>query len=113
MKPYKDSDGLWRIDRVPIISTGIEYMLASGPHTFIESELVDAVAAIDDPAIVSPRLKLGHSSDYNAALIGDAEQAFGRVENLELGDNNQTIYGDYVGMPEWLASVLPVAYPNR
>lgn len=105
--------GLWRVDKVPIISTGIEYPLASGPKTFTEDELSDAVLAIGDPAIKGPRVKLGHSSEYNAALVGDAEQAFGRVENVELGNFGQTIYGDFVGLPEWLAKVLPIAYPNR
>ena len=113
LRAYKDGNGLWRIDRVPIISTGIEYPLATGPTTFTEEQIADAVAAFADPAIKPPRIKLGHSSGYNAALVGDAEQAFGRVENLELGNYGQTVYGDYVGVPEWLASVLPIAYPSR
>lgn len=113
MEPYLGDDGLWHIDNVPIISTGIEYPLASGPTTFTEEDITDAVAATADVAIVSPRVKLGHTSDYNAGLIGDAEQAFGRVEQLVLGDNNQTIYGNYIGTPEWLATVMPIAYPNR
>jgi hypothetical protein len=25
----------------------------------------------------------------------------------------QTIYGDYTGLPEWLAKVMAIAYPNR
>jgi hypothetical protein len=112
--PYQDDAGLWRIDDVEICSTGIEYKLASGPTTFTADMLADAVkAANDDVAIKPPRIKLGHSSNYNAALVGDAEQAFGRVENLRLSSNGQTIIGDYIGTPEWLAAVLPVAYPSR
>jgi hypothetical protein len=113
VNPYKDDKGVWHVDEVPICSTGIEYKLASGPATFTEDMLADAVKAIGDVAINVPRIKLGHSSSYNEALIGDAEQAFGRVENLRLGENNQTILGDYVGVPEWLATVLPNAYPSR
>lgn len=113
LRAYQDSNGTWRVDRVPIISTGIAYPLKSGPKTFTEDELADAVAAVHDPAIKAPRIKLGHSSEYNAALVGDAEQAFGRVENLQVGNLGQTVYGDYVGLPEWLAKVLPIAYPNR
>lgn len=111
----KDGTGLWRIKNAPIISTGIEYPLSSGPHTFTESELADAVkAAKNDPAIVEPRIKLGHTSDYNEALIGDAEMAFGRIDKttLTIGDNGQTIYGDYL-VPEWLGTVMPIAFPNR
>lgn len=110
----KDPSGLWRIKNAPIISTGIEYPLSTGPKTFTESELIDAVAAQADPAIVSPRIKLGHASGYNDLLIGDAEQAFGRIDGstMVLGDNNQTIYGDYL-VPEWLGTVMPIAFPNR
>lgn len=113
LQPRMDADGTWRIDRVPIVTTGIEYPLSTGPKTFTEDELLAAVQAVEDPAIKVPRIKLGHTSGYNAALVGDAEQAFGRVENLVMGNNNQTVYGDYVGMPEWLAKVAPIAYPSR
>lgn len=110
----KDPSGVWRVKNCPIVSTGIEYPLASGPHTFTESELFDAVAALKDPAIVAPRIHLGHSSEYNEALIGDAEMAFGRIDSstMVLGDNNQTIFGDYL-VPEWLGMVMPIAFPNR
>jgi hypothetical protein len=112
--PYQGEDGLWRIDGVEICSTGIEYKLSTGPKTFTADMLADAVrAANDDVAIVAPRIKLGHSAGYNEVLVGDAEQAFGRVENLALSANKQTILGDYVGTPEWLTTVLPVAYPSR
>lgn len=113
LRPYQDENGTWRCDGVPICSTGIEYPLASGPKTFTEDDLVDIVSSQGDSAIKVPRIKLGHSSAYNAALVGDAEQAFGRVENLKVGNSGQTIYGDYVGMPEWLAKILPIAYPSR
>lgn len=113
LRAYQDADGTWRIDGVPLVTTGIEYPLASGPKTFTEEDLQDVILSQGDPAIKPPRIKLGHSSDYNASLVGDAEQAFGRVANLRIGNLNQTIYGDYVGMPEWLAKVLPIAYPSR
>jgi|KBSMisStandDraft_5_1062788.scaffolds.fasta_scaffold22502_3 hypothetical protein len=113
MEPYVGEDGLWRIDRVPIVSTGIEYRLSTGKTTFTEADLADAVKAQGDPAIVQPRIKLGHSDQANDLLLGDGEPAFGRVEGMVLDDNGHTIYGDYVGTPEWLASVLPVAYPSR
>ena len=113
--PHKGDDGLWRIGNVPICSTGIEYNLSSGKHTFTERELEDAVKATTsgDVAINPPRLKLGHSSKANDLFLGGDEPAFGRVEGMTLSDNKQTIYGTYVGTPEWLAKVLPVAYPSR
>ena len=68
--PYQ-KDGLWRLDNVPICSTGIEYRLSTGPHTFTESELADAVKATTsgDVAINAPRIKLGHSSKANVTFM--------------------------------------------
>jgi len=113
--PHKGDDGLWRIDNVPICSTGIEYQLSTGKHTFTEDELADAVKAAsgDDIAINSPRIKLGHKSEANSLFLTGDEPAFGRVEGMQLSENKQTIIGSYVGTPEWLAKVLPVAYPSR
>ena len=113
--PHKGDDGLWRIDNVPICTTGIEYPLSTGPHTFTELELEDAVKAASgqDVAINPPRIKLGHASEVNNLFLGEDEPAFGRVESMKLSDNKQTIIGSYVGTPEWLAKVLPVAYPSR
>lgn len=113
LRAYLDTDGTWRVDNVPVVTTGIEYPLASGPKTFTEEDLADIILSQGDPAIKPPRIKLGHTSEYNAALVGDAEQAFGRVDNLRVGNHGQTVYGDYIGMPEWLAKVLPIAYPSR
>lgn len=95
------------IPNVPIVSTGT-YHLASGITTFTEEHLRAAIAAQDDPAVTAPRLKIGHMSDF-----GDGEPCFGKVLNMYLGDNDQTIYGDYVGVPVWLAELMPTAYPAR
>lgn len=107
-----DGPALVTVPNVPIVSTGT-YSLAGNPYpggqtTFTEEDLAAAVGAVDDPAVLQPRLKLGHFSDW-----GDAEPAFGKASNLRLGDNGQTIYGDYVGVPAWLAEIMPTAYPNR
>lgn len=95
------------IPNIPIVSTGT-YHLASGMTTFTQEHLEAAVAAQDDPAVTAPRLKIGHTSDF-----GDGEPSFGTIMNMHLGDNNQTIYGDYVGVPIWLAELMPTAYPAR
>lgn len=95
------------IPNIPIVSTGT-YHLASGMTTFTQEHLEAAVAAQDDPAVTAPRLKIGHTSDF-----GDGEPSFGTIMNMYLGDNNQTIYGDYVGVPIWLAELMPTAYPAR
>ena len=97
---------------VPLVSTGIEYALATGPKTFTEEELQDAVLAIEDPAIVGPRLKIGHKDPRFNKPDHDGEPALGRVENMTVGNNGQTVYGDFVTF-DWLANLIPIAYPGR
>jgi hypothetical protein len=58
--------------------------------------------------VTAPRLKIGHESDF-----GDGEPCFGTIKNMYIGDNGQTLYGDYVGVPIWLAELMPTAYPAR
>jgi hypothetical protein len=107
----EDGPHLVTIPNVPIISTGIEYPLSTGPTTFTQGDLEDAVRALEDPAIHKPRVKLGYLQAEHGEAI--AEPSFGVVDNLRLGDNGQTIYGDFTGVPAWLATILPVAYPSR
>jgi hypothetical protein len=45
--------------------------------------------------------------------MADAEPAFGTFENLEVGDRGQTLFADLEGCPEWLATILPMAFPSR
>lgn len=107
-----DLGTLVNVTGVEIVQTGIEYPLASGPHTFTVDELADAIkAAEEDPAIKSPRLRLGHSGLQDPGW--DGEPAIGTVANMRLEQEGHTIVGDYVGVPEWLANVLPSAYPAR
>lgn len=101
---------LLTIPNVPLVSTGIEYPLSSGPWTPTEDDLQSIVASQDDPAIIAPRLKLSSNGVHGDAIN---EPCFGKAVNLRLGDNNQTVYCDYEGVPAWLAEVLPAAYPNR
>jgi hypothetical protein len=98
------------IPDVPIVSTGIEYMLSTGPHTFTMEELSDCVLAVEDPAIINPRLGIGHTDERFA---GDGEPAIGKVVNLRLGNEGHTVYGDYVGVPGWLGEIMPMVYPSR
>lgn len=106
-----DRPALVTVPNVPIVSTGT-YQLAGNPYghetTFTTDDLEAAVAAADDPAVLSPRLKLGHEFEW-----ADGEPAFGKIDNLRVGNNGQTLYGDLVGVPAWLADILPTAYPNR
>lgn len=95
------------IPNVPLVSTGT-YRLASGEHTFTAADLLAAVAALDDPAVRTPVLKLGH----DGPLTSD-QPTIGKVEAMRLSEDGQTLYGDLVGVPKWLADILPTAYPRR
>lgn len=109
--PEWEAAELVTVEGVEIVQTGIEYPLASGPHTFTEEDLADAVEAQDDPAIKAPRLRLGHEGLVDPQW--DGEPAIGTVANMRLEQNGHLIVGDYVGVPEWLAAALPSAYPGR
>jgi hypothetical protein len=96
---------------VEIIQTGIEYPLSTGPATFTTEDLADVVESQGDPAIKAPRLKLGHQADLG--LLEDGQPAIGTLGNLRLEQDGHLVVGDYIGIPTWLAEVLPSAYPAR
>lgn len=99
------------IEGVEIVQTGIEYPLSTGPATFTKDDLSDLVESQGDPAIKAPRLKLGHTADIG--LMEDGQPAIGTVGNLRLEQDGHLVVGDYIGIPSWLAEVLPSAYPAR
>lgn len=104
------------IEGVELVSTGT-YQCASGEEVFSAEDLADAVRAAQDPTIVAPRLKLGHNDPrFNEAVQAgqlDGEPAFGTAQNLRLSADGQTVIGDYVDVPEWLADTLQSSYPGR
>lgn len=78
-------------------------------------DFAGAIAALDCPAVRRPVLKFGHTGEP-----GEGDPTIGNVDNLRLTDDGQTLIGDYVGIPAWLAeaddegrSVLASAYPDR
>jgi hypothetical protein len=99
------------ITDVEIVQTGIEYPLSTGKATFTVEDLADMVESQGDPAVKAPRLKLGHTA--NLGLLEDGQPAIGTIQNLRLEQNGHLVVGDYVGVPTWLADVLPSAYPAR
>jgi hypothetical protein len=107
------------VPNVPMISTGIDYPTSTGLLTFTEQHLQDLVTSQDDPAIHPPRTKIGHSDPrFNASetpdgVKFDGEPSLGTWQNLRLTDNGQTVVGDIVGVPKWLAAIMSTAYPNR
>lgn len=129
------------IPNVELVTVGT-WEASTGPVTFTADDLASAVAALDDPQVRKPVLKLGHTDPrFNGKMLRgwladaaeavglpleqltellailpldfDAQPAIGRVDNLRLDDDRMTLLGDYVGVPAWLAQVIPVAYPSR
>lgn len=86
----------------------------TGETTFTHEDLAGAIAALDCPGIRNPVLKLGHSEDDSTGGVRwDGEPAVGWVANLRMSENGTKLIGDYTGVPEWLAEVMPSAYPDR
>jgi hypothetical protein len=110
---------LMTMREVEIVKTGIEYPLSTGPTTFTPEDLAQAVAAQDDPAIAQPRIWLGHPDDprihgkRGTGSPPSGERAVGRVMNMRLADEGQTIVGDLEGIPMWLGNIMDSAYPSR
>jgi hypothetical protein len=99
------------IPDVPLVSTG-SYLLSTGPHTFTEEELAAAVAALGDPAVKSPRVKIDGLQGFDDPEAHGGEPAFGHIENMRLTADAQTIVGD-LKVPAWLADSIEWAYPAR
>ena len=111
------------IEGVELATVGMDWPASTGPYTCTFEHLRDAMAAAnDDPHVLTPRLKLGHTSEINGELnhianpfvqLGDGVPAFGRVVNLRLENDGAVLVGDFVEVPEWLADAMPSAYPSR
>lgn len=99
------------IEDVEICQTGIEYPLSSGPRTFTVEDLADAVAAQKDGAVKAPRTKLGHIASLG--IMEDGQPALGTVTDMRLDQGGHLIMGTLKQVPEWLAEILPSAYPAR
>lgn len=112
------------VSDVELGAIGLDWPAGGGTLTLTLEHLVDCmVAANDDPLIRPPRIKLGHTSmQPNAdglAVLGDFDPfwngapAFGTVRNLRLNDHGSRLLGDLVEVPDWLATAIPSAWPNR
>jgi hypothetical protein len=108
------------VPQVPVVMAGVEYQLSTGPATFTPEDVMDFVASQDDPAVVPPRLKIGHTSVLSNpkadGILKDGDDgvpALGKVVNIFYDEPSMSAIGDYVGVPRWLAEIMPIAYPNR
>jgi len=102
-----DLPALTTIPGVELVQAG-QWDISTGRVTFSTGDLASAVGALDCPAVRRPVLKLGHTDPRF-----DGEPAVGWIDNMGLADSGNTLTGDYVSMPSWLAAALPSAYPDR
>lgn len=104
---------LVRIENVPLLRTGQDYPLSTGPRTFTEEDLQAAVAALaNDPAVRPARIKIdGLAESFDPDAHG-GEPALGWIEDLAVSANGQELTGTLV-VPDWLEAVADFAYPNR
>lgn len=102
-----DRPAVTTVPNVELMTVGTWDASTGQFHVSID-DLAAAVAAQDDPGYRSPFLKVGHTDPRF-----DGNPALGRVLNLRLSDDRQTLVGDLVGVPGVLAEALPLAWPSR
>lgn len=96
------------VPNVELFEVGEDWSTSTGDFTFTVDDVLSAAAMQDAPGYVTPVIKFGH--DFG---VGDGMFSVGRVCNVRPSVDLQTCYGDYVGIPLWLARILPTAYPRR
>jgi hypothetical protein len=106
------------IPNIPLIETGVDWPASTGAVTFSATHLSAAAAApYSDPAVKLPRMRFGHTkagtSIYESAGGFEEQPCVGKFTNLRVENDGNALVGDLVGVPQWLADILPVAYPNR
>lgn len=105
------------IEGVPLAKTGT-YQASTGEVTFTAEDFAAAVAALNDPAVHPPRVRIAALEALLPELDPDpmighgGVPAFGRVENLRTEDLGETLVGDLV-VPRWLADTMEWAWPAR
>lgn len=83
------------------------YKLQSGDFSVTREKIAAAVAAHEAGILRKPTIRLGHG---DPRFTGDP--AVGFVDNLATSDDGDVLYGDLSGVPEWLADIMPSAYPS-
>ena len=101
---------------VPLFRVG-QWHPIQGDGT-VTLELLEAIYAASQDARLDPGvIKLGHADnrfDNPDYFAGDGEPAYGQVNNLRITDDEGgTLLGDFINVPEELATVMASAYPFR
>lgn len=92
---------------IELMRTG-KWNLSTGEWECTDKEIAAAIDAHDKGLLRKPVIRLGHN---DPRFSGDP--AVGWLDNLRASEDGQALIGDMVGVPEWLAEILPSAYPSR
>jgi hypothetical protein len=84
-----------------------KYDLSTGDFECTPELISAAVEAHKAGVLRKPVIRLGHN---DPRFSGDP--AVGWVDNVRASEDGQTLYGDLVGVPKWLADNMPSAYPS-
>jgi hypothetical protein len=93
---------------------GVELMrvgkwnLSTGEWECTGKEIAAAIDAHQKGLLRKPVIRLGHN---DPRFSGDP--AVGWIDNLRASADGEALIGDMVGVPEWIAEILPSAYPSR
>jgi Mu-like prophage I protein len=92
---------------IELMRTG-KWNLSTGEWECTTAEISAAIDAHGKGLLRKPVIRLGHN---DPRFTGDP--AVGWLDNLRASADGQALIGDMVGVPEWLAEILPSAYPSR
>lgn len=92
---------------VELMKTGT-WQLSSGEWTCTPETITQAIEAHQAQVLRKPVIRLGHN---DSRFTGDP--AVGWLDNLRPSDDGTALLGDMVGVPQWLADIMPSAYPSR
>lgn len=92
---------------IELMRTG-KWNLSTGDWECTDKEIAAAIDAHQKGLLRKPVIRLGHN---DPRFSGDP--AVGWLDNLRASADGQALIGDMVGVPEWLAEILPSAYPSR
>jgi Mu-like prophage I protein len=84
-----------------------KYDLSTGEFEATQELIQSAIKAHEAGVLRKPVVRLGHN---DPRFSGDP--AVGWIDNVRASEDGNTLYGDLVGVPEWLANVMPSAYPS-
>lgn len=83
------------------------YQLSTGEFECTPELIQAAIKAHEAGVLRKPVARLGHN---DPRFSGDP--AVGFFDNLRVSDDGTTLYGDHVGVPQWLAENMASAYPS-